>query len=76
MDEGTEGFPDDPTVLSYLVTAATVLPVDERQALLACPTTADRLRLARRTLRREIGIIAALGALPAIDPLIASPSEN
>lgn len=76
MDWGAEGFPDDPTVLSYLVTAATVLPVDERQALLACPTTADRLRLARRTLRREIGIIAALGALPAIDPLIASPSEN
>ena len=41
-DEDAE-LPDDPTVLSYLVTAAMVLPTDERQGLLAAPTTGDRL---------------------------------
>ncbi len=71
-----DGLPDDPTVISYLVTAATVLPVDERQSLLAAPTTHDRLRLAERLLRREVGLISALGALPALEPSSAEPSAN
>lgn len=71
-----DGLPDDPTVISYLVTAATVLTVSERQELLAAPTTLARLMLADRLLHREVGVIAELGALPAIDPTSAPPSLN
>jgi hypothetical protein len=63
-------------VLSYLVTAAMVLPTQERQELLSAPTTADRLALARQLLRRETTLIAALSALPAIELSGPTPSEN
>ena len=60
-------LPDDPTVLSYLVTAAMLLPTDERQSLLAAPTTGDRLVLARSLLGRETALISALSAVPSLD---------
>ena len=72
-DEADEGdddegeFPDDPTVLSYLVTAAMLLPVPERQRLIEIPGTAERLRAALALLRRERAIIATLRAVPALD---------
>jgi Lon protease-like protein len=69
-------LPDDPTVLSYLVTAAMVLAAPERQELLAAETTAARLTAERALLRRETGLIAALGAVPAIDIVGAAPSIN
>jgi len=75
-DDDGEELPDDPTVLSYLVTAAMVLPPDERQELLAAATTTDRLTIARGLLRRETGLISALGALPAIDLTGILPSAN
>ena len=75
-DGDDEGLPDDPTVLSYLVTAAMVLPTSERQDLLSAPTTADRLALARRLLHRETGLITALSAVPAIDMSSPDPSPN
>lgn len=71
-----EDLPDDPTVLSYLVTAAMVLPAQERQDLLAADTTSERLTIARALLRRETGLISALGALPAIDLSAVAPSVN
>lgn len=74
--ETEDVLPDDPTVLSYLVTAAMVLQTDERQELLSAPTTGDRLRLARGLLVRETGLITALGALPAIDMSSPDPSPN
>lgn len=74
--DAAEDLPDDPTVLSYLVTAAMVLPPQERQELLAADTTSERLTLARALLRRETGLISALGALPAIDLTGATPSAN
>ena len=65
----TSELPDDPTVLSYLVTAAMVLPTDERQCLLAAPTTGDRLALARSLLGREtapdLRAVRRAGARPA-----------
>lgn len=70
------GLPDDPTVISYLVTAATVLDVPERQELLAARTTKSRLELARRLLTREIALVSTLGSLPAIEPFGVSPSAN
>jgi len=74
-DEESE-LPTDPTVLSYLVTAAMVLPVDERQSLLSAPTTADRLTVARALLARETALIAALSAVPALELPGATPSVN
>lgn len=67
VDPDVDDLPDDPTVLSYLVTAAMVLPADQRQDLLAAPSTGERLKRARRLLRRETGLIAMLSAVPAID---------
>jgi Lon protease-like protein len=69
-------LPDDPTVLSYLVTAAMVLPVDERQRLLAADTTTQRLALARTLLARETALIATLAAVPALDLPGTPPSVN
>ncbi len=69
-------LPDDPTVLSYLVTAAMVLPADERQALLAAPTTGDRLALARSLLGRETALISTLSAVPSLDVPGVTPSVN
>jgi len=71
-----DGIPRDPTVLSYLITAAMVLSVDDRQTLLAAPTTAERLQRAQELLHRESGMIAALSALPALEPLGPPPSAN
>lgn len=69
-------LPDDPTVLSYLVTAAMVLPMEERQRLLSAASTAERLLLARGLLSRETGLITALSAVPALDLLGYAPSVN
>ena len=75
-DDTDEGIPDDPTVLSYLITAAMVLPMDERQQLLAAGSTAERLERARELLRRECAIISAISALPSLEPLGPPPSAN
>jgi Lon protease-like protein len=62
-------LPDDPTVLSYLIAAAMVLDVADKQRLLAVPDTTSRLRIEGHMLRREIGLVTALRALPAVDIL-------
>ncbi len=69
-------LPDEPTVLSYLVTAAMLLPTAERQELLAAESTTDRLRQARMLLARETTLLSTLGAVPALDSLAAEPSAN
>jgi hypothetical protein len=63
-------------VLSYLVAAAAVLELSERQELLATLTTADRLQAELVMLRREIGLVDAFGALPAVDLLREPPTPN
>lgn len=75
VDE-TDHLPQDPVVLSFLVTAAMVLPVAERQQLLSAPDAAERLTMARSLLRRENGLIAALGAVPALDLGLGQASSN
>ncbi len=71
-----DDLPGDPTVLSYLVTAAMVLPADERQILLSASSTAERLTLARALLARETTLISALSAVPALDVPGVAPSVN
>jgi hypothetical protein len=60
-------LPDDPQVISYLVAAAVVLDLPERQALLEMPTTAARLRAELDLLRRERAMVSTFHALPAVE---------
>jgi Lon protease-like protein len=60
-------LPDDPQVISYLVAAAVVLELPERQGLLEIPTTAARLRAELVVLRRERAMVDAFRALPAAE---------
>lgn len=65
-DDETE-LPDEPGVLSYLVAAAVVGDLAERQGFLAAPDDGDRLRQEWAFLRRESAIISALPSLPAVE---------
>jgi Lon protease-like protein len=60
-------LPDDPRVLSYLVAAAMVLDLRDRQDLLASPTTCERLKAELRLLARETVLMRELPSLPAVD---------
>ncbi|MEZ7851393.1 MAG: LON peptidase substrate-binding domain-containing protein [Candidatus Nanopelagicales bacterium] len=71
-----EELPKDPVVVGYLLTAAILLPTDERQALLGAETAESRLELVRTLLRRETSLIQHFGALPAIDLLTDNFSSN
>ena len=71
-----EQVPDDPSVLSYLITAALVIDSGTRQELLASPDAVTRLRAGIRILRSESTLISTLGAVPALDLLNTTPSEN
>jgi uncharacterized protein len=57
----------DPILLSYVVAAATVLDLPDKQALLEAASAADRLRLELRLLRREYAVLRRLPSLPAVD---------
>lgn len=59
--------PQDPRVLSYLVAAATVLDLDQRQRLLEAPDTVRRLQAELEVLRRETALITTFGAVPATE---------
>ena len=72
----TGQLPDDPTVLSYLVSAAMLLDLSDRQRLLAAPTTTDRLARLTTLLAREQTVIGLLGAVPATDLLRAGMTLN
>lgn len=76
IDLGDEQLPEDATVISYLITAAMVLGMEERQQLLSVPDTASRLRLACKLLHRENALISLFNALPAIDLSVGSGSVN
>jgi len=71
-----EQVPTDPAVLSYLITAALVIDSATRQELLASPDAINRLRIGIRILRSESALISTLGAVPALDLLNSTPSEN
>lgn len=74
--DGDEHVPTDPAVLSYLITAALIIDAGTRQELLASSDAVARLQSGMRILGRETALIAALGAVPAIDLLNSSNSVN
>ncbi|MFI6643768.1 LON peptidase substrate-binding domain-containing protein [Streptomyces sp. NPDC050504] len=67
-------LPDDPSVVSYLVAATTVLDTPSKQRLLQAPDTATRLREELALLRSETAVIRHLPSLPAVD-LTRSPTS-
>lgn len=70
-----EQLPDRPGVLSYLVAASAVLPLEDRQRLLAADDTVRRLRAERTLLRREVTLLNRLRAVPAPLGDLTSPAS-
>lgn len=62
-----DGLPEDPVVLSYLISAAIVTDLPERQCLLDTPDAERRLARACAVLRRELEMMTALPSMPAVD---------
>jgi Lon protease-like protein len=72
-----EQVPDDPTVLSHLIAATAALALAERQALLAAPDTAARLRAERALLGREVALLNRVRAVPVpLSELAVANSPN
>ncbi|RLL66368.1 LON peptidase substrate-binding domain-containing protein [Streptomyces sp. Z26] len=69
-------LPDDPSVVSYLVAAATVLDTPAKQRLLQAPDTATRLAEELKLLRRETAVIGKLPSLPAAELTRRPTSPN
>jgi uncharacterized protein len=69
-------LPDEPVVLSYLVAAATILDLGDKQRLLEEPDTTSRLRRELAILRRESVVLRLLPSLPAVDLTRAAVSPN
>ncbi len=70
------GLPDDPLVLSYLIGAAMVLDLPDKQAVLEAPSTSDRLRHELSLLRREDSVLRHLPSLPGVDYVRQPYSSN
>jgi Lon protease-like protein len=60
-------LPDEPLLLSYVVGAAMIIDLPERQSLLAAPSALERLRLERSLLVRETAMFRATTSRPAPD---------
>lgn len=69
-------LPDEPVLLSYLVAAAVIVDLPERQGLLAQPNALRRLRSERALLAKETAILRELGSTPAPDLRSSPYSEN
>ena len=61
-------IPDDPTVLSYLLSGIVQIELPRRQALLEASTTTERLEALVRLLDRELLLLAGRLRLFAPDP--------
>jgi hypothetical protein len=60
-------LPDEPLLLSYVIGAAMIIDLPERQSLLAAPDALSRLRIERSLLVRETAILRATTSRPAPD---------
>ena len=60
-------IPDDPVMLSNVIAAAMIIDLPERQALLAAPDCAARLRAERQLMIRERAMLRATTSRPAPD---------
>jgi Lon protease-like protein len=62
-----EELPDEPTLLSFIVAAAMIIDLTERQGLLAEPDTLRRLNMQRALLSRETAMLRTTTSRPAPD---------
>ena len=62
-----EDLPDEPDLLSFIVAAAMVIDLPERQSLLAEPDIVRRLALERALLSRETAMLRTTTSRPAPD---------
>lgn len=69
-------LPDEAVLLSYVIGAAMIIDLPERQSLLAAPTALDRLRLERSLLVRETAMLRATTSRPAPDYAFEQFSQN
>jgi Lon protease-like protein len=69
-------LPDDAIALSYLVAAAMVLDLGDKQRLLESPDAAARLRAELALLRREAAVVRLLPSVPAVDLVREPMSPN
>jgi uncharacterized protein len=69
-------LPDEPLLLSYVVGAAMIIDLPERQSLLAAPAALSRLRLERSLLVREAAMLRATTSRPAPDFAYEQFSQN
>jgi len=69
-------LPDEPVLLSYVIGAAMIIDLPERQSLLAAPSALDRLRRERSLLVRETAMLRATTSRPAPDYTFEQFSQN
>jgi uncharacterized protein len=69
-------LPSQPSVLSYLVAAATVVEIPVKQRWLEAPDTATRLREELKRLRLETAVISKLPSLPSVELARQPTSRN
>lgn len=69
-------LPSDPVVLSYLVAAAMVLDIGDKQRLLEATDATARLRAELDLLRRERAVLGHLPSLPGTDLTRDRPCPN
>ncbi|ARQ71280.1 LON peptidase substrate-binding domain-containing protein [Streptomyces marincola] len=69
-------LPDDPSVVSYLVAAATMLYTGDKQRLLQARDTATRLAEELRILRQETSLISRLPSVPGAEYTTRPTSLN
>ncbi|MEU8134466.1 LON peptidase substrate-binding domain-containing protein [Streptodolium elevatio] len=69
-------LPDDAVVLSYLVAAAMVLDLKDKQGLLVADDGTVRLRAELSLLRRESALLEHIRALPAVELLRQGAEPN
>jgi Lon protease-like protein len=69
-------LPDEPLLLSYVVGAAMIIDLPERQSLLATQDAVARLRAERALLARETGMLRATTSRPAPDFKYETHSPN
>lgn len=69
-------LPDEPELLSYLVGAAMIIDLPDRQGLLAAPDTVTRLKAERSLLARETAMLRATTSRPAPDFSYQPYSQN
>ncbi|WP_231988551.1 LON peptidase substrate-binding domain-containing protein [Nakamurella panacisegetis] len=75
-EDDDEEPPADPTALSYFVADGMILDLTDKQALLAAPSTHDRLTLALEYLRREAAMVKQFSMRPAVELPRAPYSTN